>query len=413
MSPKTSKRSQSKTDFNISQRALKISDSLGEIIHGRIKENNGEISFSEFMQVALYEPQLGYYQNNLEKFGSQGDFVTAPEISKFFAGCLAQSLTEILTDGLKYSESTGKESTTEQSIMEIGAGSGRLAVDLLTALAASSRLPANYYILEPSATLQSQQSELLAKELPEYFEKIQWLVELPQSFEGVIIANEVIDALPFDRIIKQTESWYRLNVSYSNDRFSEILGHPLPESMLPKYLSDNENYPVGYKTEIRPIAKGWISALASCLSSGAIILADYGYPEHELYHAQRAAGSLKCFINHHQHDDPFQHIGLQDITAHVDFTDIAYSAYENGMEISGFTTQAGFLLENGITESAGSHEQHKSKQQSQKQTYEVSRELQQLLMPGQMGEVIKVMLLTKNTNHSIKGFSLQDHLRRL
>jgi len=410
-----SNHAEKKQAFDISEQALDISHSLTRIISQRIKEKNNEISFSEFMQMALYEPQLGYYQNNLKKFGEQGDFVTAPEMGQFFATCLANSLSGNSVNGsTDSSEGSDRLLDFEMgSILEIGAGSGRLACHLLIALTESSSQPDKYYILEPSAALQAQQRELLAKEIPDYFQNICWLQQMPESFDGVIIANEVIDALPFDRIIKQSDSWYQLNVSCSGNGFAERLGEKIADHTLPDCLHDRSVYPQGYQAEIRPMASGWIAALAASLERGVIILLDYGYPQQELYHAQRAAGSLKCFISHHQHDDPFQHVGLQDITAHVDFTEIAVSAHENELAVSGFTTQAGFLLENGITELAETKKGDLSTAESKKQAYSNSRELQQLLMPGQMGEIVKVMLLKKNTDRAIKGFSLQDHLHRL
>ncbi|MCF6195019.1 MAG: SAM-dependent methyltransferase [Kangiellaceae bacterium] len=401
MAKTTSNQQAERSDFKLSEQAQQITDSLFELVIQRIEENDGSISFSKFVQSALYEPKLGYYQNNLQTFGEKGDFVTAPELGQLFAGCIANSLSDYI------------QNAQHPKILEIGAGSGQLALNLLHSLSEASKLPEQYLILEPSAALQFQQKELLAKNLPQYFSQIRWLSDLPKSFDGVIIANEVIDAIPFDRVIKQQDGWYQLQVSSLGGEFVEKKGSAISNESLPEGLAEGVDFPVGYQAEVRSMTPGWIRALYNSMNTGAVILIDYGYPQAELYHPQRAAGSLKCFINHHQHDNPFQYIGLQDITAHVDFTHVAQSAHEAGFDISGFTTQAGFLLENGITDLGQRKNESVATESTNTQDYSLSREIQQLLMPGQMGEVIKVMLLEKKSSSSIKGFSLQDHLHRL
>jgi len=397
----TSNQPAEKPDFELSEQAQEITESLFKLVIQRIEEKDGSISFSDFMQFALYEPRLGYYQNNLQTFGEKGDFVTAPELGQLFAGCLANSLADYI------------QNAQHAKILEIGAGSGQLALNLLLALAKDSTFPEQYLILEPSAALQFQQKELLAKNLPQYFSKIIWLSDLPSSFDGVIIANEVIDAIPFDRVIKQQDGWYQIQVSSSDGEIVERKGATISKESLPDILSKDNSFPVGYQAEVRSMTQGWIKALYNSMNSGAVILIDYGYPQAELYHPQRAAGSLKCFINHHQHDNPYQYIGIQDITAHVDFTHVASSAQQAGFDISGFTTQAGFLLETGITELSERKNDSVTSERQNAEHYSISREIQQLLMPGQMGEVIKVMLLEKESAGKIKGFSLQDHLHRL
>lgn len=395
------KRKPTKPDFDLSEQALNINVALTEIAHSSIKKNNDALSFSQFMQTALYEPKLGYYQNNLQTFGEQGDFVTAPEISRLFAGGIANSIANYLDNNQK------------QSILEVGAGSGRLALNILRFLEAQNQLPNQYFILEPSSALQFQQKELLASFNSDYLNRVTWLSNLPHKFDGIIIANEVIDAIPFDRIMKQKDGWYFLLVASEKEGFVERIGNKVPKNRLPVALQEKNRYPEGYKAEIRSLAKGWIKALYESINRGAVLLIDYGYPQKELYHPQRVAGSLKCFINHHQHDNPLQYIGLQDITAHVDFTDIAVSADDYGFEVAGFTTQAGFLLENGIMDLAQQESQSANDDAAGAKSYSMSRDIQKLLMPGQMGEIIKVMLLEKEPERLIKGFSLQDHLHRL
>jgi len=387
--------------FDISEEGESIQACLAAKIKAEIVEQGGKIPFSKFMQMALYQPELGYYQNNLHKFGDKGDFITAPEMGNNFAKCLANSLVDYIL--------SNKD---ELNLMEIGAGSGILAANLLDELGHLGGLPSQYLILEPSAELQAQQKSLLLQRHSEYFKNIIWISELPENFSGIILANEVVDAIPCERIVRVDEQWRRLGVGCNNDTFVDCLMDDIDIADLPEGLKTNGNsndYPEGYATEYCPLTKGWINALSNSLKQGAIILFDYGYAESELYHPQRLAGSLTCFINHHSHSDPYQYVGLQDITAHVDFTQIARNAHEFSLDVGGYTTQAGFLLENGITEIS----EKLAENESQEQRYKRSQELQKLLMPGQMGEVIKVILLGKNLETEIKGFSLQDHLYRL
>ena len=387
--------------FDISEEAKLIQLELSAKIKQEIERQGGKIPFSTFMQMALYQPGLGYYQNNLHKFGEKGDFVTAPEMGANFAKCLANSVRDYLSSN-----------SDKLNLLEVGAGSGILAADLLDKLESLSALPNQYFILETSAELKAQQQKLLQDRQKNYFKNIEWISELPQNFHGIILANEVIDAIPCERIVKSNNHWIRMGVSFKNGKFEDCLLDKVDIADLPEELKingDSGEYPEGYRTEYRPLAKGWINALSSSLEQGAILLVDYGYAETELYHPQRTTGSLTCFIKHHSHSEPYKYVGLQDITAHVDFTQIARNADEYSLEVEGFTTQAGFLLENGITESS----ERLAEQETDEQRYQRSQELQKLLMPGQMGEVIKVMLLGKNFDGEIKGFSLQDHLHRL
>jgi len=387
--------------FEISEDGKAIQAQLCEKIKQEIVEQAGKIPFSSFMQMALYQPKLGYYQNNLHKFGEKGDFVTAPEMGASFAKCLANSIRDYLSSN-----------SDKLNLLEIGAGSGILVANLLDELERLGALPNQYFILEPSAELKAQQQQLLQDRQKSYFKNIQWISELPQNFYGVILANEVIDAIPCERMIKRDNQWLRMGVSFKREKFVDCLLDEVDTAELPEELKINgftDDYPEGYRTEYRPLAKGWIKALSNSLEQGAILLVDYGYAETELYHPQRTTGSLACFIKHHSHSDPYQYVGLQDITAHVDFTQVARSAEEFLLEVEGYTTQAGFLLENGITEISDKLDEN----ETDEQRYKHSQELQKLLMPGQMGEVIKVMLLSKDLEVEIKGFSLQDHLHRL
>lgn len=389
--------------FEISESAKAIQNQLHQLVCQSIHDAGGKISFSQFMSMALYQPTLGYYQNDLQKFGDKGDYVTAPEMGRLFAQCIANSISKLFKQGGELAN---------QSILEIGAGSGSLVINLMQSLHQLNALPSSYLILEPSSSLQKQQREKVASCIPEISDKVQWISELPRAFNGVILANEVIDAIPFERVKKDNGQWRKLGVGLEFEQLTNSLMNPVVDESLPGPLvaeQFSEEYVDGYTTEYRPLVNGWIKSLSSALNTGAIMLIDYGYAAAEFYHPQRSAGSLNCFIRHHQHDDPYQLVGLQDITAHVDFTQVALAASKNELNVDGFTTQAGFLLENGITQIA---EQQNTDVPAEVR-YQRSRELQQLLMPGQMGEVIKVILLSKSLNSEISGFSMQDHLHRL
>jgi len=343
-----------KQEAKVSPQAYELHKNLVALIEQRIDDAGGVISFSEYMQLALYAPQLGYYQNPLSTFGAKGDFITAPEISPLFALCLAKSLTSL-------------DKSLTKSILELGAGSGRLASDLLLALQARDCLPDNYFILEPSASLQAIQRELVDKLPKDIARRVVWLSELPKDFVGSLIEQ-------------------------------------LPTSLLEK------DYLPGYMTEVRPLINSWIKSLSNSLEQGIVMLLDYGYPQSEYYHPQRQAGSLRCFSRHQANANPLELAGLQDITAHVDFTQVAKQAVEQGMDVIGFTSQAGFLLENGILQQA---EKSLSGDQVDTEHYNVSRQIQTLLAPGQMGELIKVIGLSKQTDETLGGFSMQDQLVRL
>ncbi len=402
-----------KQEAKVSPQAYELHKNLVALIEQRIDDAGGVISFSEYMQLALYAPQLGYYQNPLSTFGAKGDFITAPEISPLFALCLAKSLTSL-------------DKSLTKSILELGAGSGRLASDLLLALQARDCLPDNYFILEPSASLQAIQRELVDKLPKDIARRVVWLSELPKDFVGSILANEVLDAIPFE-LVQKVESekvetgWKIKGVSRSdksNEKFKWQLIEPadyrfadssglieqLPTSLLEK------DYLPGYMTEVRPLINSWIKSLSNSLEQGIVMLLDYGYPQSEYYHPQRQAGSLRCFSRHQANANPLELAGLQDITAHVDFTQVAKQAVEQGMDVIGFTSQAGFLLENGILQQA---EKSLSGDQVDTEHYNVSRQIQTLLAPGQMGELIKVIGLSKQTDETLGGFSMQDQLVRL
>jgi SAM-dependent MidA family methyltransferase len=403
---------------HLSEQAKAINQRLSLNIAQSIEQNGGVISYAEFIQQVLYTPRLGYYQNNLDTFGEQGDFITAPEMGGLFAKGLAQSIISLHSD-------------LSQNLLEIGAGSGKLAAELLQTLEQEKRLPEQYFILEPSANLQNQQKQTLEQLAPHLSTKVTWLKALPENFTGTIFANEVLDAIPFERVTYLNGEWHQLGVGKTE--LSDSVGfteQPLDimhENKLPlalriaanniktecenNRLAENNPFIEGYTTEIRPLIKPWIKSLANCLSQGVIILFDYGYPQHEYYHPQRTDGTMRCFSRHSANSQALELIGLQDITAHVDFTAVAIAASDNDLNVSGFTTQAGFLLENKVTDVLQSSAQQSNN--SQVVHYALSQELHKLTAPGEMGELIKVMALTKNTEQELSGFELQNQLHRL
>lgn len=383
--------------FELSDEAVAVSDSLRKIIEQKTVDGSGFIPFSEFMQAALYYPELGYYQNRQQKFGESGDFITAPEMGKAFAYSLAHCMQDYLVE------------TSNSNILEIGAGSGILAVNLTKSLSAFKSLPQHYFILEPSPQLQAQQRALIAEMVPEHLDMFVWLKSLPTDFNGIILANEVLDAIPCERVVLKDKKWHRVGVGIEQNELVELLRPIDSLEGLPKPLLNIDAFPDGYETEYRPLLAGWLKALAHSITCGAILLIDYGYNETEYYHPQRVSGSLSCFVRHKVHSDPLKLVGLQDITAHVDFSHVAQLADLCGLEVRGYTTQAGFLLENGITE----FNQLLAEELPEKARYRLSQELQMLLMPGQMGEVIKVISIATDNTIDLKGFELQDHRHRL
>ena len=424
--------------IKVTESARQLQRELTQLVRDQMDLKGGRIRFGEFMQMALYHPGLGYYQNGLQKFGEGGDFITAPELGDLFAASIVESLTtfsgdmsdvhreEVVTD------SSGTLRIRPFNWLELGAGSGILASDILSHLASAECLPDKYYILEPSATLKARQRELLKARHPDFFNRVVWLSSLPTEFNGVIIANEVIDAIPCERIQKVGNHWHYLDVVSEGSELVWAAGDIVPDVELPEMLcesttnsgdpsDDAHNYPNysssvrsagqlvnryvdGYTTELRPLVRPWLSALSASLNFGSILLVDYGYPEFEYYHHQRTSGTLQCFCRHQMMDEPLKRVGLQDITAHVNFSSLATEAFNLGLSVQGFTTQSGFLLENNILEKMPA---------DPNLAYRFSQQVQKLTAPGQMGELIKVLLLQKGEQAMPGGFQLQSQLHRL
>jgi len=368
--------------------AQALSQQLTSVIHAEITAK-GPISFARYMELALYAPQLGYYTGPAHKFGSRGDFTTAPELSPLYGECLAHQIQPIL------------QHLEVADILEFGAGSGQLALNTLTALEKSNTLPDHYYILELSAELQQRQKKLLAEKIPHLLERIIWLQQLPENLQGVVIANEVLDAMPVERFQWQNQQAKQLMVDWQNQQFVPIT-QPAPANLSEKIAQLNIEFSENYSSEINLALKSWIAAIANFLQRGLVLIIDYGFPRHEYYHPDRSMGTLMCHYQHHAHDNPFFWPGLQDLTTHVDFTAVAEAAIAANLSVGGYTTQANFLLGCGLLAIAD------NMNNDEKQQYSVAQQLKKLLLPGEMGELFKVMALTKNLSIPLIGFNLYN-----
>ena len=393
--------------------ALKLSESLQEKIGLAIMENGGSISFEQYMQMALYEPGLGYYSAGSSKFGEQGDFVTAPEISPLFSRCIARQCQQVLSE-----ISSSKSSC---SILEFGPGTGTMAIDIMLELARNNTLPETYYLLEPSADLRQRQQSNIKNTIPQLEDRFVWLDRLPEErIRGVILANEVIDAMPVKRIVIDSDiQEYAVSCdSGANDetRFQWLktdIDQDLKSDMQEMFDTLGESLATPYITEINCNIKPWINSLNDVLDQGLILISDYGYPRKEYFHPQRHTGTLICHYRHQVHDDPFLYPGLQDITASVEFTTVAEAAVDAGLHVSGFTTQAHFLIGCGLDQFVSEFESDDVAERS-KMTQQVSK----LTMPGEMGEKFKFIGLSKNLDTSaldirLCGFSFIDQRSRL
>lgn len=375
------------------------SNRLTEIIRNEISAKGGRITFARFMELALYHPEHGYYTSPDFTLGKLGDFTTAPEISPLFTQCLAKQCEQILS------------SLPQSNILELGAGTGRLAADLLKALEKSKHLPQRYFIYEISQTLRQKQKSLLTAECPDLAHRVAWLEQLPTNFDGVIIANEVLDALPVHRFRCQNNQIDECFVAWSNDQFIWTYSKPSSTQLNDKIQHIRDNYIVteNYESEINLSLENYVAEISNCLSNGVILFIDYGYGQREYYHPQRNKGSLTCFYKHQRHDNPLLHPGAQDITAHVDFTAVVETATEHGCEFLGFTTQASFLLDCGLIEIAQTTEQSLSEVEA----FQLHQAIKTLTLPTEMGELIKVMALGKNSTLDLLGFQMADRSRDL
>ena len=376
------------------------SQKLSKYIKQIIDEKGGSIGFDEYMNLALYQPNLGYYNSSTQKFGTEGDFVTAPQISTIFSKCLASQCTQILED------------FKNPIILEIGAGTGIMAKDLLLDLEKHNSLPEKYLILEISEDLKSRQQNLLKQSIPQYIDNIVWLDSLPKKkFNGLIIANEVLDALPVKRFKKESNLFKEVKVTSINNNFHWV--DTLVCDELKIFLENIERklsktFVEDYCSEINIGLKIWLDSLQSVMNKGVILLVDYGYSMSDYYHPSKFDGNLLCHYRHYAHNDPFFYPGLQDITASVDFTSVAEYAEEIGLNLNGYTNQTYFLFSCGLENLVPNMDLLDMRLQT-----EVSQELRTLIMPDEMGERFKFMALTKEYNRDLLGFSKMNQKNQL
>jgi SAM-dependent MidA family methyltransferase len=373
--------------------AQATSHELSSRIAGRIEDAGGWLPFVDFMDMALHLPGLGYYAGGSLKFGAAGDFITAPEITPLFGQALARQIKEILAV------------LPVPTILEVGAGSGRLAADILLSLEALDALPDKYCILELSGELRARQQETLLGVAPHLAHRVTWLDALPETFSGCVIANELLDALPthavawresglMERGVVLTQAGYAWAERPATGALAEAM------SALPVTLS--------YESEISLTARAWVAEWGRRLTQGVLLLIDYGLPRHELYHPQRNHGTLRCHYRQRAHEDPFWWPGLSDITSHVDFTAVADAGFAAGLDVLGYTSQANFLINCGIGELLAERQQAGGEQ-----ALRANGALQLLLAPGEMGELFKVIALGRGIDTPLAGFARGDRRHAL
>ena len=371
-----------------------------EYIRRKITAAGGQISFAEYMHHALYAPGLGYYSAGTTKFGEAGDFITAPEISSVFGSVLASQCAGVL------------KQLDSPSILEFGAGSGKLAADILRTLAAKDALPSGgYQILEVSADLRQRQESLLRSEIPELLSHVTWLDRLPEEHKGVIVANEVLDALPVERFIRHKNGISQLCVSAGAGEFvlqqrdaPEILATAVAaiEKELGQRLAD------GFASEVCLAAPQWIADIAHIFREGVAFLFDYGVSRREYYAAERSGGWLRCHFRHHAHEDPLILCGIQDLTSWVDFSAVAEAAVTAGLDVAGFVTQAQFLIGGGLDQQLADFANLPLDAQ-----LKLSAELKLLTLPTQMGENFKCLGLSRGALTRPAAFGFADRTTSL
>jgi SAM-dependent MidA family methyltransferase len=380
--------------------ALQHSHALQQIIRTEIVTCGGWISFARYMELALYAPGMGYYSADTVKFGSSGDFVTAPEISSLFGKTIARQAAQVF----ELMESKSGD------ILEFGAGTGKLALDLLLELEKQGNLPRKYLILEVSAQLRQHQQELFEEFAPHLVASVDWLERLPSRFNGLVLANEVLDAMPTHLVMWQDNNLFELGVTWNKKTF-EWSERPLVNGELfqiARELSNRLDPGKKYISEINLTVPGFVRSLSDILQQGVVLLIDYGFGRSEYYHPQRAQGTLMCHYRHHAHDDPFYLPGLQDITSHVDFSSVVETAVDEEFELCGYTTQAHFLINCGITEILA-----QTSAENTKNYLPLANQLQKLVSPSEMGELFKAIAFSKNIHQPLIGFVSGDKSRLL
>ncbi len=360
------------------------------------QDSSNSISFRRFMEMALYQPGLGYYVAGKNKLGQQGDFTTAPEVSPLYSLCIAQQCLQVL------------ELIEAASILEFGAGSGTMAAEILRYLDKQNALPKHYYILEVSPDLIALQKQRFLNEIPHLLDRIIWLTSLPEVFEGVILANEVLDAMPVDLFSISKGEVLEQRVSVNKSKLTSVAQPAsLPLTKAVKKLNIETSTAI-YTSEINPNITPWIHSVSNSLKKGIILLIDYGYTRKEYYQADRNMGTLLCYYQHRMHDDFLYHPGLQDITSNVDFTTVAEAADIAELSVLGFTSQSTFLIGCGL-------ENHlvQALEKSPDSQYHLAQQVRTLSLPSEMGERFKVIAMGRGINKDLIGFTKANYLYKL
>ncbi len=376
------------------------SERLIQLIQQQIAAAGGALPFDQYMESALYAPGLGYYTAGARKFGEAGDFITAPESSPLFAGCLAHQCQQVL------------EQLHGGSLLEVGAGSGIMAADLLLALERLSMLPDHYLILELSPDLKKRQHETLSHKAAHLLPLVTWVDTLPgPGFRGVVVANELLDAMPVSRFRLDNGVLFEQAVRWQNEKFSPDWVAPVTDGLVAavepvlKLLGSDVD---DFESEVNLRLDPWLNALGEMVTAGAVILIDYGHPRGEYYHPQRSRGTLMCYYRHRAHDNPYAVPGLQDITAHVDFTAVAEAGLRAGFSLAGYTTQAYFLMATGLDQLMA-----QSDPSDVKAHMVLAQGVKRLTLPSEMGEQFKVIGFSKGLDVALQGFSMRDFCERL
>ncbi|MES9966583.1 MAG: SAM-dependent methyltransferase [Sedimenticola sp.] len=375
------------------------SERLIDLIRTEIDASGSSLPFDRYMELALYAPWVGYYTGGARKFGESGDFITAPEVSPLFGRCMARQVAEAL-DGLGGGD-----------LLEFGAGSGALAADLLAELAVLDALPDRYLIVDLSPELRQRQCETLESRVPELVSRVEWLDGLPEAgFRGVVVANELLDAMPVQRFRWHRGEVMEQFVGFNGQQFTDSWSVPVTPGLASavRRLAEQVGLPDDYESEINLRSVSWLNELAGRIEAGLVLLVDYGYGRREYYHPQRNRGTLMCHYRHRAHPDPFVYPGLQDITAYVDFSTVAEAAVQSGFSVSGYTTQAFFLMSCGLDQLVA-----ESDPNDVQAHMAMAQGVKRLTLPTEMGERFKVIGLGKGVDEPLLGFRMRDQRERL
>lgn len=377
--------------------ALDQSARLIDLVSASIAAAGGWLPFSRYMELALYAPGLGYYSGGARKFGPAGDFITAPELTPLFGQALATQIEQIAH-------------ATASDVIEVGAGTGLLAADLLLELERRGHTPAHYAILELSGELRERQRDTVQQKVPHLADRVTWIDCLPARVAGTIVANEVLDVMPVHIVVSRREGLFERGVV--RDAQGALRWADVPATGAVRSAAEELGLPVPeageYVTEINLAARAWVCDWAARLDAGALLLVDYGYPRAEFYLPSRSSGTLLCYYRHHAHGDPFMWPGLNDITAFVDFTAVAEAAYDAGLNVLGYTTQAAFLFNCGILQAL-----ERRRPETSADYIRAARAVQRLTTPQEMGELFKVLALGRGLDQPLIGFARGSRLHAL